>query len=191
MKKPLLILAIIVSFCALVPISSRIADPLFTHPFSDYPNFTLPILLVWPDHVEIRSVQDIAEISPLPKDAAYSFNVPPAREAWVKQQVRNTPSPNPLKAGWIIHIRQLGPERQRIQLELMGDGYHGVVYEARSREIIPLGKRLTGAGGAYVTLGVHLLVWGGAWCIAWLASVVWRRLRRIRQPRQVEPPNPR
>jgi len=179
MKKFALALAIIVSFFAFIPISIRLADPLFTHPFSNYPNFNLPILLVWPDHIEIRSVHDIAEISPPRKEATYAFNVPPEREAWVKQQVRDTPSPNPLKAGWIIHIRQLGRERQRIQLELMGDGYYGIVYEARAHEIIPLGKRLAGPGSAFVSLGVQLLVWGGAWCIAWLACTQWKKYRCI------------
>jgi hypothetical protein len=189
MKKPLLILAVILSFFAFIPISARLADPFFTRPFDRYPNFVLPILLVWPDHIEIRSVHSIAEISPLPNNAGYSFNVPPEREAWVKQQVRDTPSPNPLKAGWIIHIQQLGPERQRIQLELMGDGYHGVVYEARPHEIIPIGKRLAGAGGAFVILGVHLPLWGGAWCIAWLASIQWKKYCRIRQLRQTSSAN--
>ena len=72
----------------------------------------------------------------------------------------------------------------------MGDGYYGIVYEARPHEIIPLGKRLTGAGGAFVTLGVHLLLWGGAWCIVWLASIRWKKFRCIRQLKQVPPIKP-
>jgi hypothetical protein len=181
MKKTVLILAIVLSFFAFVPISDHLADPLFTHPYEEIPYFADPILLVGLDHIEIRRVQHISEISPLQNNAAYSFNVPPEREAWVKQQVRNAPSPNPLKASWIIRIQQLGPERQRIQLELMGDGYEGIVYEARPQEIIPLGKRLAGPYSAFVSLEIQLLVWGGTWCIAWLASVQWKKHHRIRR----------
>lgn len=101
-------------------------------------------------------------MSPVPKGAGYTFNVAPERQAWVESKVRSTPSPNG-NAAWIIHIKQLGRLNQRIQLELLGDGITGIVYEAGPEGIVPLRSRLAGPAGAFVVLAVHLLLWGGFW----------------------------
>jgi hypothetical protein len=146
---------------ALFPISLRLADPLFTHPFRIGWQYRYPVLLVWPDHIEIRWFRNVSEVSPRPKDAGYTFNVAPERQAWVESRVRNTPSSG--DSSWIIHVKQLGPSRQRIQLEVLGSGITGIVYEAEPDQIVPLRSRLAGPLSSLLILAVDLLGCGGAW----------------------------
>lgn len=160
MKKPVLIVALIASFMAVFPLSVRLADPFFTFPF--HHDWAHAVLLIWPDHVEARWFNDVAEVSPRPKDATYTFNVAPAREAWVKEQVRMLPSPNG-NASWTIHVTQLGASRQEIRLELMGDGISGLIYEAQPDQIVPLRSRRAGPAGAFVILAANLVLWGVGW----------------------------
>src|SRR5258708_3323536 len=127
--KIVLILLVAASFVGLFPISVRLADPLFTYPFRTGWQYEYPVLLVWPDRVEMRWFHDVSEVSPRRKDEGYTFNVSPERQKWVENAVRSTPWRNG-DAAWIIHVKQLGPSRQQIQLELLGDGVQGMVYEA-------------------------------------------------------------
>ena len=108
MKKAVLIVALVASFMAAFPLSVRLADPFFTFPF--HKDWHHAGLLIWPDHVEARSFNDVAEVSPRPKDVPYTFNVAPDREAWVKEQVRRLPSPSG-NASWTVKVKQLGASR--------------------------------------------------------------------------------
>ena len=91
----------------------------------------------------------------------------PQRQEWIERTVRKTAAPNG-NASWIIHVRQLAPEKQQIQLELLGDGIIGLIYEATADSIVPLRARLVGPGGAFVILAVYLLLWCGSWLLIWL-----------------------
>jgi hypothetical protein len=155
MRKLLSVAIALVVMVALFPLSWRLADPLFSRPFPQFP-IELPVLLIWPDHVEIRMVGNIAEVSPLHKDAPYKFRIDPDRQAWVEAAVRAIPTGNPQKSSWTIHIKQLGAGRQRVELEAMGDGISGMIYEAQSNEIVPLRWRYTGPGGAFVVIGIYV-----------------------------------
>lgn len=157
------------AFFGLFPVSVRVADPLFTRPFQTGWQYSYPVLLVWSDHVEIRSFRDLSEISPRPGDAKYTFNVAPERQRWVEQEVRRIPLPKGVDAGWVIHVKQIGPSKQWIELEALGDGIRGLVYEARPDSIAPLKSRLAGPGGSFIVLAAHLLIWGSFWLIAWIA----------------------
>ena len=167
-----------VSFVGLFPISVRLADPFFTHPFRTGWQYQYPVLLVWPDHVEMRWFHDLSEVSPRPRDAGYTFNVAPERQHWVEQQVRSTRLPKGLDAGWVINVKQIGPSEQQIELEMLGDGITGLIYEAEPDVIVPLKSRLTGAGGSMIVLIVHLLAWGFSVLLLWLVS---RALGRRKQ----------
>ena len=164
MKKAALVVALVTSFIAVFPLSIRLADPFFTFPF--HKDWYHCVLLVWPGHVEARSFDDLAEVSPRPKDASYTFKVSPDRESWVKEQVRKLPSPN-RNSSWTIKVKQHGASRQEIRLELVGDGIAGLIYEAQPDQIIPLRSRLGGPAGAFVILAAHLLLWGSAWVVLW------------------------
>ena len=160
---------LVATFVGLFPISVRLGDPLSTYHFRTGWQYQYPILLVWSDHVEMRWFHDISEISPRPKAADYTYNVTPQREDWVEAKVRGTPAPNGADARWIIHVRQLGPSRQQIQLELMGDGITGLIYEVRGDEVVPLRSRLAGPLSSWSILMVHLVFWSGLWFLVWLA----------------------
>jgi hypothetical protein len=162
-KKAAFIALLVTSFIGLFPLSIRLADPFFTYPFRTGWQYQYPVLLVWPDHVEMRWFHDVSEVSPRLKAGGYTFNVAPERQSWVESKVRSTSWPG--DAGWIIHVKQLGPSRQQIQLELLGDGITGIIYEATPGAIVPLHSRLAGPAGAFVILVVHLLLWGGLWLL--------------------------
>jgi hypothetical protein len=176
MKRAVLIIALVASFIALFPLSFRLANPFFTYPF--HKNWRHAVLLIWPDHVEARWFDDVSEVSPRPKDAPYTFNVEPEREAWVKQQVRMLPSPNG-DASWTIRVKQLAASRQQIQFELLGDGVSGIIYDAGPDEIVPLRSRLGGPGGAFIILAVNLALWGSIWLLLWAASRFMPRRRKL------------
>lgn len=156
-----------ISLVLLTPISARLADPYFTRPFD--PHIPQCVLLVWPDHLETRWVDSISEVSPRPPDAPWSFLIPPERENRVKEELRNQPLPGK-GAGWLLKIRHLGPNRQEIRLEIMGDGYLGLIYEATSDRIIPLRTRLAGPDGAFLILCFDLAMCGAGWLLIWSAS---------------------
>jgi hypothetical protein len=179
-KKIVLIALLAVSFIGLFPIAARLGDPLFTYPFRTGWQYEYPVLLVWPDHIEMHWFHDISEVSPRPANAPYTFNVAPERQAWVENKVRSTPAPNGADAGWIIHVKQFGLSRQQIQLELMGDGIIGLVYEVRGDEIVPLRSRLAGPLSSFSILFVLLLLWGGFWLLVWLVSHLVKRQHRQR-----------
>ena len=72
-------LLIVFSLVGLLPVSLHLADPLFSRPFDA--RGPIPILLIFPERVEIRFVRELSEVSPRPTNAAYSFVVPPSRQA--------------------------------------------------------------------------------------------------------------
>jgi hypothetical protein len=84
MKKAALVVALVTSFIAVFPLSIRLADPFFTFPF--HKDWYHCVLLVWPGHVEARSFDDLAEVSPRPKDVSYTFNVSPDPESCEKSR---------------------------------------------------------------------------------------------------------
>ena len=87
MKKAALVVALVTSFIAVFPLSIRLADPFFTFPF--HKDWYHCVLLVWPGHVEARSFDDLAEVSPRPKDVSYTFNVSPdpgSCEKWRRER---------------------------------------------------------------------------------------------------------
>jgi hypothetical protein len=175
MKKTFLVVVLVASFIAAFPLSIRLADPFFTYPF--HKDWHHAVLLIWPDHVEARWFNDLAEVSPLPKDAPYTFNIAPDREAWVKEQVRRLPSPNG-NAAWTIRVKQLSASRQEIQFELLGDGISGLIYEAQQGNIIPLRSRLGGPAGAFVILAANVLLWGAGCILVWFVIRFTNRHRR-------------
>jgi hypothetical protein len=172
MKKVVLTVALVASFIAVFPLAVHLADPFFTYPF--HKDWYHAVLLIWADHVEARSFNDVAEVSPRSKDAPYTFSVVPDREAWVKEQVRRLPSPNG-SASWTIHVKQLGVSRQQIRFELIGDGISGLIYEAQPDKIIPLRSRLGGPAGAFVILAADLVLWSGGWLSVWFVCRVIRK----------------
>lgn len=152
--KAIPLLSFVILCIALFPLSVRIADPLATREWD--PGFDTKVLLLWPDHIELRHVSTLAEVSPRATDASYSFVIPPERLAWVRERLQATP-PNQ-DSGWMIQVRARGSDRQEIRLEAIGDGYYGMIYEASSQRIVPLRTRLAGPGFVFVILSIYVLL---------------------------------
>jgi hypothetical protein len=166
MSKTVLRVVMRISFFALLPLSWRIGDALFfTRPF----NRTLfdPVLLICSDHVGVLKWHEIAKVHDLSTEVRCTFQVASARQAWVETAVRQLQSPNPRKSAWIMHAKQLGGNRQRIDLELVGDGVSGMIYEVQDGSIAPHKSRLTGPFGAVLPLDINIVFWIVIWLVVW------------------------
>jgi hypothetical protein len=165
-------LLIFVSFVGMLPLSVRIADPLFTRPFD--PRIPSPVLMIFPDRVEIRSDGKFSEISPRPKGAPYTFAVPPSQWAWVKEQLQRAPPPRP-GSTWNLKIRQIENGKQRIELEAQRDGVAGLIYDASPDEIVPVASRIAGPGAAFLFAMIDTGLCCALWLSLWFA---WRLIAR-------------
>ena len=164
MKKFVLIVVIAISFFLLFPLSWRIGQTFFTHPF----NKALydPVLLICPHHVEVLLWHELAKSEvPSTRGEGCTFHVVPERQESVKAEVAQLKSPG--DSSWTLRVKQLGENRQRIDLELLGDGVAGMIYEVRDNEITPLNSRLTGPAGEIYPLAVNFLLWFALWLIVW------------------------
>lgn len=157
------------------PIAIKIADPRFTFPFD--PTYFKPVLLVWPDHVEIRAVERISEVSPRPNGESYTFFVPPERTQWVQEEIRKLPQPGP-KSAWYLRVKQISRDWQVIDLEAFGDGFCGMVYEARPTWIVPMQTRNANPGAAFVYLRIDMTICCIIWGLVWLATWIMRSQAR-------------
>jgi hypothetical protein len=64
MKKWALVVFVI-ALIGLFPLSIRIGEPIFNRPHDA--SHQVPVLLVFPEHIEVRWVGSLSEVSPLPK----------------------------------------------------------------------------------------------------------------------------
>lgn len=163
--------AFVLSLIGFFPLSSRFADPLFTRPYEA--RFEVPVLLVFPEHVEVRLVKSMSEVAPLPSEARYTFAIPPARQQWVERQIQTLPPPRPGSI-WTMRVRQLGNDTQRIDLEAYRDGFSGLIYEAHQNLIVPIAYRSAGPGAAFVVISIDIALSSA------LALIVWGMLRFAR-----------
>lgn len=165
MRKWLFIVIAVVSFIAISPLSIRIGDHFFTLPFDK--QFFDPVLEVCGDHVEALRLRELSSNNGALSSKDCTFQIAPERQAWVEDAVRHLQSPVPKKSSWVIHIKQLGRNRQRIQLELFGDGVAGMIYEVTDERITPVSSRLTGPSGAMYILLAQLCLWAIVCIVAW------------------------
>ncbi|WP_157478412.1 hypothetical protein [Granulicella tundricola] len=164
MKKLVLIVVMAISFFLLFPVSWRIGQRFFTRPFNK--KFYDPILLVCRDHVEFRLWHELGGSEPASAlGEGCTLQVTPERQRWVEEVVPQMKSPG--DSSWTVRVKQLGENRQWIDLELLGDGIAGMIYEVRGNEITPLNSRLTGPEGQLYVLVVNLLLWVAIWIVVW------------------------
>jgi hypothetical protein len=165
MRNLLLIAAKIISLIALLPLAGTLADPLFNHPFM--PTFFDPLLLVCPDHVEALRWHDPSGGREQPLRLECSFQIPPARQAWVENAVKQLQSPLPWNPSWFIRVKQVGVSDQRIEFESCGGkGCIGTIYEVRNGAATPLKTRIDEPeGGLFIIFiyGLLLIPWWLAW----------------------------
>ena len=176
MKRAFFVVMLVASFLALLPASWRLADPFFTHPYSKQP-FNDPVLLVCSNQVTIRWLGELSNDPVAAIAEGCTFNVSPEQQTSVERAVRAFTAPNLTKASWKIKVKQLGNSTQQIDLELVGDGIHGMIYEASRDRVVPLHSRGTGPLGAVFPLGINLSLWVFGWCLVWLARRLLFKLR--------------
>lgn len=168
------VVVVIVALIALFPLAVRLANPFAT--FTYNPAVDARVLLLWPDRIELQPIHDIAKFSPRPLNAEYTFIVPPERQAWVMEQLRAYSTPT-RGTSWRMRVRPIESGKQEINLELLGDGIYGVVYEASKEGIVPLRTRLAGPGFAFIVFGID-----AAGSVLLLLIVLWfRRFLRLRR----------
>lgn len=143
-------------FLMLLPLSWRLADPLFTHRYD--PRFPVSVLLVFPDRVEIKTTDRITDISPRPVNAGFTFLVPLQRQSSIERQIGELPTPRQ-GSFWKLHVQSLSSDRQRIELQLVRDGLYGSVYDATANKIVPVATRRAGPGAAFIVMFINLLLW--------------------------------
>jgi hypothetical protein len=76
-----------------------------------------------------------------------------------------------------MRVKPLEPGKQEIDLELIGDGIYGVVYEASNERIVPLRTRLAGPGFAFIVFGLDVV--GSV--LVLLVVLLFRRFLRLRR----------
>jgi predicted nicotinamide N-methyase len=154
----------------------RIANPFATLAYN--PTIDARILLLWPDRIELRPIRDLASFSPLRANAGYSFVLPAERQTWVTEQLKTYSTPTN-GTSWRLRVKPLESGSQEIDLELLGDGIYGVVYEASKEKVVPLKTRLAGPGFAFIVFGIDVL--GSVLLL--LVILLFRRLLRLRRDR--------
>lgn len=169
-----LVLLVIGSFIVMFPLALRLANPFATLAYN--PAVDARILLLWPDRIELQPIRDLANFSPRPSNAEYTFLVPPERQAWVTEQLQAYSTPT-RGTSWRMRVRPLEPGKQEIGLELLGDGIYGVVYEASKEKIVPLRTRLAGPGFAFIVLGIDVV----GTVLVLLIVLLFRRFLRLRR----------
>ncbi len=141
------------SLIGLFPLAVRLANPFATYPWN--PAIDARVLLIWPDRIELRPIRAWSDFSPRSPNSGYTFLVPAERQGWVTEQLRaySTPTRN---ASWHLRVKPIEAGKQEIELELLGDGIYGVVYEASNERIVPFGTRLADPGFAFIVVGIDV-----------------------------------
>jgi hypothetical protein len=159
--------------------AARLADPMTHVSLDDSFQEPFPVLVVDGDRATVSMLQDLHRI-PRPPNGA-SFLVPLGKEHALVRYVNEHDRANHDR-GWVLNVKRPAPDRQRIELYLMGDGYWGGAYDATPQAVTPQYRKITGPGFAFVvgaySLVMNVILWGVA------AIVVWRFARRNRAARQ-------
>jgi hypothetical protein len=168
---PLLFLGSCVS---LTPVSMRLAAPMTHSPLSA-PPAEFPVLVVTGERVHIERIDDVSQ-PPVAKPGS-TYLVPLAKVREFQQQLQEPAHRVTDDGGWVLRVEELAPNRQRIDLVWMADGFRGGVYDATPTTITPLYEKLTGPGFAFVSMPIALALNTLLWLPVWLV-LLWRRRRR-------------
>lgn len=170
----LLPLLFVGSCSALVPLAFTLADPLTNVSLGSIPGMRFPVVVVAGERANVQFLAHLRRVPAPP--AGWSYLVPRGRERAIQQAI-NAARPPGTEGMWILRVRHLTPERQRIELFWMDDGYAGGAYEATRTSVRPLHQKMTGPGFAIVCGGIALLLDSASWWTV-LALVRRRRARR-------------
>ncbi len=164
---------------ALVPLSFRLTDPMTDVPLGTVPSLDLPVVVVTGTRAEVILTKYPFRVPSIAKGS--SFLVPKGKEKAIEQYLRDHENPH-AEGGWWLRVKQLGSDRQRIELFWVNDGFRGGAYEATAATVTPLYQKFTGPGFgiavAVVAFCGNALLWALALGLLWL----YRRKRRPLNP---------
>jgi hypothetical protein len=166
-------LAFVASCTALMVPAFPVAEPMTHKPLDLGQPARFPILVVEGDRPRVLMLEDPHKIPTLPPGATYLV---PAGKDEAFQQYLNDHAEHLPDVGWMLKVHRSGPDRQRIELFLMGDGFSGGVYDATAHAVTPVYRKLTGPGFAFIVIDLAMLsnlaLWG-------IGALVYARVRRI------------
>lgn len=163
--------------CGFVPLGSKIADPTTNRPLAFLPEARFPILVMRGGEPHVALVNDVRRIPPLPPGSSYL--VPAGREKAIEAAI-TAQAPRDWDGSWKLRVKPLTPQRQRIELFRIHDGYRGGAYDATTTSVTPRYRKFTGPGFALVAGEVAFVVNAAAWLLAFLIVRVALAINRRR-----------
>jgi hypothetical protein len=176
LRRTLVIVLLLLSFVAIEPLSLRVAEHQFDHPYR--PGWPSNVLLVWPDHLELQELKTTDGVMHLQAGAPYMFFIPPDRQKVIQEQLSQMP-PAPCRGAWELHVTQRSSSLEEIQLDCVRDGMSGLRYQATSEMVHALSTRSTGNAGL-VLLPIHVAIWGSSWLLMIASYWLFTRIRKRR-----------
>jgi hypothetical protein len=168
----------ILVFVVVLVILYSVSETQSRRPYSQEPAFekTNVVLVLWPEHIELRQASDLSDLLPRPRNASYSFLIPEEKRRWVEEQVRDYEDSS--EVGWHIDIEQIDADRQRIEVDRIGHHRMGLIYEATPNGVLLLQTRandpifalLFGYLPPFCIIGTAL--YGFAW-------IIWKLTKRL------------
>lgn len=159
--------------------AAHLADPLTHRPLDGSFQEPFPVLVVEGDKASVGMLQDPHRIPRPPNGASYL--VPLGKERALERYV-NEHERAKHDSGWVLNVKRPAPDRQRIELYLMGEGYWGGAYDATAETVTPQYRKITGPGFAFIvgaySLVMNVILWGVAAIVVWLFA---RRNRAAQQ----------
>ena len=84
-----------------------------------------------------------------PPPAGASFLIALDQVERVERQLREHDTVH-RDSAWVLRVKQISPDRQKLELFLSGDGFQGGVYEATANTATAQYRKVTGPGFAFV-----------------------------------------
>lgn len=166
----LLIVGFVASCVGMIALASQLADPMTHMPVDRLPG-PFPVVVVKGSEAWVEMTDTPHNVAPPPVGASYL--VPPEQAGRVERYLREHDASG-LLTGWVLRVKPLSSERQRIELFQPDDGCWGGVYEATPKTITPQYRKITGPG--FLVIGPLALVLNALmWAVAILGFRAFRR----------------
>jgi hypothetical protein len=140
-------IAFIGSCIAMIPPALHLTDSMTHVALDDAVQTPFPVVVVNGDQARVVMTETPRDVPPPPAGA--SFLIPLDQVERVERQLREQDTVH-RDSPWVLRVKQISPDRQKIELFLSGDGFRGGVYEATANTVIAQYRKVTGPGFAFV-----------------------------------------
>ena len=162
--------------------AAKLADPM-THWPVDHQNLRgpFPVVVVRENEAWVEQPNDPHSVPPPPPGASYLIPLDRVRD--IERYLRDHDAVHK-ESDWFLNVTSLSPDRQKVELILLGDGYWGGVYEATATTVSPLYRKVTGPGFSFIVGCLAILMNVAAWVLVVAGTWLYRRKRyAAQQPR--------